>query len=181
MQERQSGTDGSELLHRLSRVSSEAAWTTNELRDALREGGVDPDRLIRTVLADVKRQLDAAPQSTARPLLGVLQQHTKLPPSAIAEAMQVPVTFLSAVSRYPKVVPAPWRAELARRAAHALRVEPRAVLESLAQPFQYELAASRDTPYSAETVESFEDILARAGMSAEVEQYWRTLAMDDAV
>ena len=177
MEERQPGPDGSELLHRLSRMSSVAAWTTDELRDALREGGADPDRLVRAVMADVKRQLD----STPRPLLGVLQQHTNLPPSAIAEAMQVPVTFLSAVSRYPKVVPATWREELARRAARTLRVESGVVLESLAQPFQYELAASRDAPYSTETVGSYEDILARAGMRAEVEQYWRDLAMDATV
>lgn len=181
MAERQPGTDSAELLHRLSRVSSEAAWSTNELRDALREGGVDPDRLVRTVMADVKRQIDVAPHTTPRPLLGVLQQHTNLPPSAIAEAMQVPVTFLSAVSRYPQVVPATWREELARRAVQALHVEQSAVLESLAQPFQYALAASRDTPYSTETVASYEDILARAGMRAEVEQYWRGLAMDNTV
>src|SRR5207245_236580 len=46
MHERQPALDSTELLHRISRLSSEAPWTTDELRDALREGGVDPARLV---------------------------------------------------------------------------------------------------------------------------------------
>ena len=43
-----------ELLHRISRLSSEAEWTTEEVQEALREGGVDPDQLVAKVLEKVK-------------------------------------------------------------------------------------------------------------------------------
>jgi hypothetical protein len=181
MQEHKPVTDSSELLHRISRLSSEAEWTTEELRDALREGGVDPDHLVRRVMTDIEPLLAASPHpqpTSLRPLLGALRQQTNLPPSAIAKAMDVSVTFLSAVSRSPKVVPERWRQELASRAERALQVDQRLVMASLTQPFQYELAASRDTPYATEVVRSYEDILERADMPAEARQYWRTLAED---
>ena len=188
MHERQPATDGTELLHRISRLSSEAPWTTDELRDALREGGVDPARLVGRVLIEV-RQLLKAPSDdqsaheaggveTPRPLLGALQAQTHLPPSAIAQALEVSVPFLSAVSRYPKAVPASWRQELATRAERALQVDRRLVLQSLARPFQYAMAASRDTPYAAAAVRGYEDILDRSSMSPEAQQCWRALAQE---
>jgi hypothetical protein len=182
MPERKPVPDGAEFLQRISRLSSEAEWSTEELRDALREGGVDPDRLVRHVMTDVKPWLEVAteaPHSTRRPLIGALQQRTNLPPSAIAKALDVPVTFLSAVSRYPQVVPDRWRRELAGRAEGALQVDRHIVVALLTQPFQYDMAASRDTPYSTQAVESYEDILERSGMSLEARQYWRALAMDE--
>jgi hypothetical protein len=179
MQERKPVPEGAELLHRISRLSGDAEWTTAELRDTLRDGGVDPDRLVHRVMADVQPLLEGAPESVARPLLGMLQQHTHLPPSAIARAMEVPVTFLSAVSRYPRAVPDRWRQELASRAERALQVEPDLVMASLKQPFQYALAASRDTPYATDVVSSYEDVLARSGMPAAAQHYWRTLALGE--
>ncbi len=184
MPERKSVNDSTELLHRISQLSHEAAWTTDELREALKEGGVDPDRLVSRVMADVKLLLDSAPEAQATnslPLLGILRQRTQLAPSAIANAMQVPVTFLSAVSRYPQAVPLGWQQELARRAERQLQVEQRVVIDSLLQPFEYELAASRATPYSDDTVQSYEDILDRSGMSDEACAYWRDLATDASV
>ena len=192
MQKPQPITDSTELLHRLSRLSSEAEWTTEEVQEALREGGVDPEQLVCRVLTQVKRLLQESPAPSPQdpadapeasegeaslPLLGELRQRTRLPPSAIAQAMKVPVTFLSAVARYPKAVPESWQQELAARAEHTLRVDRRIVLRALTHPGQYEMAASRDTPYSTEAV-SYEEILAQAGMSPEATQFWRTLAME---
>ncbi len=180
MQEREPSTDATDLLHRISRWSSEAAWTTGELQETLRESGVDPDRLLSRVMTDVQPFLHASAEPP-RPLLVALRQQTQLPPSAIAQAMDVPVTFLSVVSRHPKAVPTRWRQELARRAEGALQVAPQVVMTSFEAPFQVEMAASRDTPYTADTVQNYEDILERAGLSPEAHQFWQALALDETV
>ena len=68
---RESGT----LLQRISRWSSDADWSAAELRDALRQGGVDPDFLVRQVMSDLQPLLqasDTAPETkreVPRPLL----------------------------------------------------------------------------------------------------------------
>lgn len=190
MEERQPITDSTELLHRIGRLSSEAAWTTEELQDALREGGMDPGRLVHRVMTDVKRLLNTSDEhlhpedrdrvETPRPLLVALREHTRLPPSAIADAIEVPVPFLSVVSRHPTAVPAPWRTELATRAERTLQVDRRIVMASFDTPFQYDMAASRDTPYATDTVRNYADILDRSGMSPEARRFWRALAADEA-
>ncbi len=188
MPERKSAVDTIELLHLISRLSSEATWTTDELRDALREGGADPACFVRRVLTDV-RQLLKAPLDdqmaheeggveALRPLLGALQAQTHLPPSAIAQALEVSVPFLSAVARYPTAVPASWRQELAARAERAWQVDRRLVMQSLTRPFQYAMAASRDTPYAVDAVGSYEGIPARSSLSPEAQQFWRALAQE---
>ena len=119
MPERKPVTDDTALLHRIGQLSGDATWTTEELQDTLREGGVDPDRLVSRVLMDVQALLDTADdQGTAPPLLVALRQYTQLPPSAIAAAMEVPVPFLSVVSRHPRAVPTRWW----RNWPHALNV-----------------------------------------------------------
>lgn len=185
MQESRPITDPSELLHHIHRLSQEAAWGTAELDDALRAGGVDPDRLVSRVLADIKRHLHHDDAGTGRvdhtaprPLLVALRTATNLPPSAIAEALEVPVPFLSMLSRHPKAVPASWQQELARRAEQRLAIDPETVLQSFSSTFQYDLAASRDTPYTATTVQHYEDILVRSSMPPEIRQFWQRLAQD---
>lgn len=188
MQQRQPVKDSEALLHRISRLSSEAAWTTEEFKHALQEGGVEPKLLLPRLIADVQRLLndaDASPSPAGRdsaatppPLLVALRQHTRLPPSAIADAMDVPVPFLSMVSRHSTAVPTRWRQELARRAEHALQVDQQVVMASFAAPFHYDMAASRQTPYPTETVRNYADILDRSGMSPEARQLWQALAMD---
>ena len=97
MQEPKPITDASELLHHIRRLSHEAAWDGEELDEALREGGVDPDHLVSHVMANIQRHLqdDVSAPAPARPLLVALRQSTQLPSSAIAEALEVPVPFLS--------------------------------------------------------------------------------------
>jgi hypothetical protein len=190
MQERQPGRSTSELLRCIARSSSEAKWTTEELQEALREGGVAPEPFVSRVLMEIEGVLsppaagahhplpDAAP---AQPLLGLLQTWTQLPPSAIAKAMDVPVTFLSAVSRHARLVPRRWQQELARRAEQSLQVQQHLVMEALARPFQAERAASRDMPYAPDAARGYEDILAQSIMSEAAKHYWRTLASEAAV
>jgi hypothetical protein len=184
MQEPTPITDASELLHHVRRLSCEADWGGVELDAALREGGVDPERLVSRVRADIVRHLhheDSAPVAPgipARPLLVALRDSTQLPSSAIAEALEVPVPFLSMVSRHPNAVPEPWRQELARRAEQRLEIGRDAILQSFSSPFQFDRAARRDTPYTADPVQHYEDILERSGMAPEARQFWQTLAAD---
>ena len=181
MPERKPVTDDTALLHRIGQLSGDATWTTEELQDTLREGGVDPDRLVSRVLMDVQALLDTADdQGTAPPLLVALRQYTQLPPSAIAAAMEVPVPFLSVVSRHPRAVPTRWRAELASRAERALQVDRGVVMASFDAPLPYDRAASRDEPYTADAVGHYTDILDRSGMSAADRQFWQSLAANEA-
>ena len=174
MQERKPTADPSALLHNIRRLSQEADWDGAELDAALREGGVDPGRLVSRVMADIQRHLQAPP----RPLLVALRDATHLPPSAIAEAMEAPVTFLSMVSRHPHAVPTGWRQELARRAAQRLEIDQETVMQSFAAPFQYDRAASRDTPIPTDAVQHYDDILARSDLTPEARQFWQNLAED---
>ncbi|ETW99853.1 MAG: hypothetical protein ETSY1_13320 [Candidatus Entotheonella factor] len=181
MQEPKPITDPSELLHHIRRLSHEADWDTEELDDALRESGVDPDRLVSRVMADIGRHLragDAAPRPAARPLLIALRDSTRLPSSAIAEALDVPVPFLSMVSRHPKAVPEKWRQELARRAEQRLEIDPESVLQSFSAAFQFDRAAMRETSYTADAVQHYDDILERSGMTPDMRQFWQNLAGD---
>lgn len=182
MPERKPIRDSGKLLQRISRWSSDADWTTAELRDALRQGGVDPDHLVRQVMSALqpfRPPSDTAPETrldSPRPLLVALREHTQLAPSAIAEAMEVPVTFLSVLSRYPTAVPEPWQQELANRARRQLDMEPHVVLDAFVASLRYELAASRDVPYASDAVRGYEELLERSGLSAEAKLFWQTLA-----
>jgi hypothetical protein len=187
MQEPTPITDPSELLHHIRRLSCEADWGGEELDEVLREGGVDPHRLVSQVMADIHRHLQAEDPShqapadraaPARPFLIALRDSTRLPSSTIAEALEVPVPFLSMVTRHPKAVPVKWRQELARRAEQRLEINPETVLQSFSSPFQFDRAAWREAPYTADTVQHYEDILERSAMTPEVCQFWRNLAGD---
>jgi hypothetical protein len=49
------------LFQQINRLSSEAEWTNEELREELKAGGIDPDSLIfaaRKKLAELKITLD---------------------------------------------------------------------------------------------------------------------------
>jgi hypothetical protein len=127
---------------------------------------------------------DTAPETkreVPRPLLVALRKHTQLAPSAIAEAMEVPVTFLSVLSRYPSAVPEPWRQEVANRAERQFNMAPHIVLDAFAAPLPYELAASRDTPYASDAIRGYEDLLERSGLRPEDKPFWQALAADAAL
>jgi hypothetical protein len=185
MHEPQPINDPSELLHHIRRLSCEAEWGENELDEALREGGVDPHHLVSRVMADIHRyfrdddsdgRVSADRTAPARPFLIALRDSTRLPSSTIAEALEVPVPFLSMVTRHPNAVPMRWRQELARRAEQRLEIDSEAVLQSFTSPFQFDRAAFRGTPYTADTVQHYEDILERSDMTPEMRQFWQNLA-----
>jgi hypothetical protein len=181
MQEHKPVPDRPDVLHHVRQISCEAEWTVDELRQAMREGGIEPDHFLDRVLTDVKRFMNdtvpaAPPESPPRPLLVALRQQTRLAPSDIAAAMAVPVPFLSMVSRHPNAVPASWRKELAQRAEDRLQIHPDVVMASFDAPFQYDIAAARATPYPADAVQHYQDILERSNMNPEARQFWQTLA-----
>jgi hypothetical protein len=174
-----------ELFHRINRLSSEAEWTTEELQDALREGGIDPDRFVNNIRTKVNQLLSevgandskgtgaaAAPAS----LLAELRERTGLPATQIALKMRVPVPFLSAVGRYPKVIPISWRKELAGR-AETLGIDSNVVMNTFEYPYQEQMAASRDEAYDTEQVTP-EQILDQSGMEEQDKRYWQALAAE---
>jgi ElaB/YqjD/DUF883 family membrane-anchored ribosome-binding protein len=172
-----------ELFDRINRLSAEAEWTTEELQDAFREGGIDPDRFANNIRTKVNQLLSearanelkatgAAPAS----LLAELRERTGLPATQIALKMRVPVPFLSAVGRYPKAVPLSWRKELAGR-AETLGIDGSVVMNTFEHPYQVQMAASRDEAYDAEQVTP-EQILDRSGMEEQDKRYWLGLAAE---
>lgn len=60
MNKRKPTKDSTEILRRINRLSSEADWSVEELRDALLAEGVDPDRLVGNVKAQITILLEAA-------------------------------------------------------------------------------------------------------------------------
>ena len=194
MEKRKPINDSAELFRRINRLDSEAEWTTDELREALREGGIDPDRLVNTMRSKVERLLNeerakeeqsagASPlmesaSASAAPvsLLAELRERTGLPATEIALKMNVPVPFLSAVGRYPKVVPIGWRKELSARAEN-VGVAGSIVMNAFEHPYQAQMAASRDEAYAADEMTA-EKILDQSGMDKEARQYWMSIATE---
>ena len=186
MTERESIKDSAELFHRINRLSAEAEWTTEELRQELREGGVDPDQLVRGAREKVEQlrknssddtRAAGASSSSAehQSVLAELRTRTNSPASRIAQEMDVPVPFLSAVGRYPKAVPVSWRRELAARAERKLNIPAADVMRAFEHPYQAQMAASRDSSYEAEEMTP-EKILNQSGMGEETKRYWLSLA-----
>lgn len=177
--------DGAELFRRINRLGAEAEWTTDELRDALREGGIDPDRLVSNTKAKVNKLLSEARAKDSKgvdalaapaSLLAELRERTGLPATQIALKMRVTVPFLSAIGRYPKVVPIGWRKEIAAR-AETLGIAATVVMNAFEHPYQAQMAASRVNAYDAEQVTP-EQILDQSGMDEEDQRYWLALAAE---
>lgn len=176
---------GAEILDQISRESSEAEWNEAELDEALREGGVDPDRLVRSVMSNVRRLVgraaapaSAAPSREPLPVLGVWREWTKLKPRSIAEALGVTVTFISDVNRHAKDVPRRWVITLARRAWEALGVPEEVTLRAFDSPFQFARASSRDEAYERQCP-TCEELLRRSGLGEEEQQFWLGLLGGD--
>jgi hypothetical protein len=110
-------------------------------------------------------------------VLAELRARTKLPASQIALKMDVPVPFLSAVGRYPKVVPISWRRELDARAERKLGTDKGVVMSAFERPYQAQMAASRDGAYHTEQLTP-EKILDRSGMDEKNKRYWLALAAE---
>jgi hypothetical protein len=173
-----------ELFQRIHKLSDEAEWSVDELREALIDEGIDPDQLVKEIKIKIQELSNVAPpflpekQSgyDSLPLLPRLRQITGMKATAIAEKMGLSVTFLSDLSSYPDVIPFRARKELARRAVNNLPgVSERDVLDSFNFGSYQQAAAYRDTPFPEEKI-GFEKIIQRSDMSEEQKQYWFSLA-----
>lgn len=146
--------------------------------------------LLRALSSDEGRVAGAAAQSGDERLevsgeaaahasvLADLRRRTRLPATQIAVRMGVTVPFLSAVGRYPQVVPSGWRRELDARAERGLGTERGEVMRSFEHPYQAQMAASRDEAYEAERMTP-ERILDQSGMAEEERRAWLRLASED--
>jgi hypothetical protein len=168
-----------ELFKRIRSLSDEAEWSVDELREALRAEGIDPDQLVKEVKIKIEELSNISPNQSdhaSLPLLARLRQITRLKATAIAEKMGMSVPFLSDLSSHPNIIPFGARKELALRAANNLPgVSERDVLESFGFGAFQQAAAYRDTPFPEEEV-SFEKIVRRSDMNEEQQRYWLSLA-----
>lgn len=171
-----------DLIERISRLSDEADWSADELREVLIDAGIDPEDFIKDIKTRIKELLATSseekgeqkeqPEYDSLPLLPMLRRITGLKATAIAEKMGAPAPFLSDLSSHPKVIPFRARKEFARRAANNLPgVSERDVLDSFERDFPQQAAAYRDAPFPDEEVD-FEKIVRRSDMSDEEKQYW---------
>lgn len=175
------------LIERIRRLSDEAEWSADELREVLTDAGIDPDQFIKDIKTRIKELLNASPERPelnaqndydSLPLLPMLRRITGLKATTIAEKMGAPVPFLSDLSSYPNVIPFRARKEFARRAANNLPgVGEQDVLDSFEYGLHQQTAAFRDAPFPEEEVD-FEKIVRRSDMSDEEQQYWLNLSKE---
>jgi hypothetical protein len=166
------------LIERIHRLSAEAEWSADELREVLIEAGIDPEEFVKDVKTRIKELLNAQTEYDPLPLLPRLRRITGLKATAIAEKMETSVPFLSDLSGHSKVIPFKARQEFARRAANNLPgVSEQDVLDSFERNFHQQAAAFRDAPFPDEEVD-FEKIVQRSDMSDEQKQYWLSLSKE---
>lgn len=180
---------GAEIIDEINKASMEAEWSDEELDEALRDNGVDPDQLVRSVTSNIRRLVidtadadtvrqTAAPTQEPLPVLGVWREQTKLKPRAIADALGVTVTFISDVNRHIKDLPRRWLIALADRAKQALGIPVDVTLRAFDNPFEFARASSRNDAYE-EKCPTCEELLRRSGMSAEEQQRWLDLLKEE--
>ena len=119
-----------------------------------------------------------APEQTRQkqPLLALLRQSAKMKATAIAERLEVTVTFLSDISSHSNVIPLRPRKEIARLAKVSLPgVTEQEVMDSFDHGSYQPMAAFRDKPFEEENV-NYEMIVRRSDMSEERQRYWLSLA-----
>jgi hypothetical protein len=91
------------LIERIQRLSAEAEWSLDELREVLTDAGIDPEEFVKDIKTRIKDLLNASPERPEQkaqdkydslPLLAKLRRITGLKATAIAEKMGTPVPFL---------------------------------------------------------------------------------------
>jgi hypothetical protein len=177
------------FIERIRRLSDEAEWSADELREVLTDAGIDPDQFIKDIKTRIKDLLNASPERPEQnpqddyaslPLLPRLRLITGLKATAIAEKIGTPVPFLSDMSSHPNVIPFKARKEFAMRAVNNLPgVSERDVLDSFEHGLHQQAAAFRDGPFPEEEVD-FEKIVRRSDMSDEEQRYWLSFSEESA-
>ncbi|MDQ5826818.1 MAG: hypothetical protein M3441_21795 [Chloroflexota bacterium] len=186
MEKTKPARDFSELSALASRLTADADWELEELRTELRDGGVDPDRLVRNVTGKLQRWREAAPDATRHgahgkpappplPLVNQLRRHTGMSAAEIAKEVGVTVSFLSLLERHAENIPYAWRTELAVRSEQGLGVPREVVIGAFDYRPQLRPAAFEESLHTA-TAFDYEDILTRSGMEEPAKQVWRALA-----
>ena len=139
------------LIERIRRLSDEAEWSVDELREVLIDAGIDPDQFVKDIKTRIKGLLSASPDRQEQSdydllsLLPRLRRITGLKATTIAEKMGAPVLFLSDLSAHPNVIPFRARKEFARRAANNLPgVSERDVLDSFERGLRQQDDEERD-------------------------------------
>lgn len=178
---------GEAIIERIRRLSDEAEWSADELREVLTDAGIDPDQFVKDIKTRIRELLTVSPERPEEnaqtgyeslPLLPRLRLITGLKATAIAEKIGTPVPFLSDLSSHPNVIPFRARKEFARRAANNLPgVSERDVLDSFDRGLSQQAAAFRGAPFPDEEVD-FEKIVRRSDMSEEQKQYWLSLSKE---
>ncbi len=186
MNQNKASRNSEDLFNRIHSLSDEAEWSVDELREVLRDEGIDPDKFVKDIKTRIKDLLKVSPreseqqnESASASLLPRLRLLTGLKATAIAEKMGVSVSFLSDLSSYPDVIPFGARKESAKRAAISFPgVAELDVLNSFSYALLQPAAAFRDDPFPEEEVD-FEKIVRRSDMSEEQKQYWLSLAEEE--
>lgn len=166
------------LFRRINRMSAEAEWDRDELRDEINSSGLNADRLTDNVKARVSAMLSKSEDEVSLlPLLNELKRRTRLSASEIALRLGVPLAFLSAIERYANFIPSAWRSELANRAERGLQISGEILLATFEVPTHPPVAALRDPSLQHEKL-NYEKILEEAGMDEAMIQFWLSLASE---
>lgn len=166
------------VFRSINRMSGEAEWHREELRDEINASGLDADRLVDNVKARVSQMLSKSEDEILLlPLLNELKRRTRLSASEIALRLGVPLAFLSAMERYANLIPFGWRSELANRAERSLQISGEILLATFEVPTHPPVAALRDPSLQHEKL-NYEKILEEAGMDEAMIQFWLSLASE---
>jgi hypothetical protein len=179
MDQRRPFRDIDGLFRLINRMSAEAT-SREELGDEIKASGLEPERfvsVVRSRLDGVVSPANSNNQEAKRfmlPLISELKKLSKLSAIEVARKLGVPIGFLSAVERYPDVIPSSWRAELATRSERALYVRKDVVLAILETPLRLEVAPFNNR--LSDKMVKYEDILEMSDMEESAKQFWLELA-----
>lgn len=174
MDRREPLRDIDSLFRSINRISAEAEWQREELKDEVNASGLNAERLLYNVKARVSEMLSrSGDKISLLPLLNELKRRTRLSASDIARKLGVPLLFLSTVERYADIIPSAWRSELADRAERSLQVSREVVLATLEVP-ALEVAALKDPVLRHEKL-SYEKILDESGIEESERRFWLSL------
>jgi len=135
--------------------------------------------ILKRIAAANSSSLAAEQTQEKQPLLPMLRQRARMKASAIAESLEVTVTFLSDISSYSRVIPLRPRKEIARLAKIRLPgITEQDVLDSFTHNSYQPIAAFRDLPFEEENID-YEKIVLRSDMSEERQRYWLSLVRED--
>ena len=103
-----------------------------------------------------------------------MKKINNLSATEIAQRLDVPLAFLSAVERHLTVIPSSWRDELAARIERTLHISKEVVVAVFETPSRLEVATLNHR--SSDQILRYEDILEMSDMDESSKQFWLDLA-----